>query len=156
MPTCFFIGHRTAPPDLLPRLIDAVERHAADYGVTEFVVGSHGDFDRLAAQAVREVKKRRPGVTLTRLLAYYRPDRPEALPPGCDGFLYPDGLETTPARFAIPSANRWMVRHCEYLIAYDRGYPGNTRAIVKLARRRESDGLMRVENLGEENIIIAS
>ena len=150
MPTCFFIGHRTAPPDILPRLIAAVERHITEYGVTEFIVGSHGDFDRLAAQAVRNVKKRHPEVTLTRLLAYYRTDRPEELSPGFDGSLFPDGLESVPKRFAIVQANRWMVHHCDCLIAYDRGYPGNTQAIVKLARAREKEGLMRVENLGEE------
>ncbi len=148
--TCFFIGHRTAPPDLLPRLVEAVERHVTDYGITEFIVGSHGSFDHLAAQAVRDVKKRHPDITLTRLLAYYRADRPEQLPPGYDGSLYPDGLESTPRRFAITYANRWMARRCDCLIAYDRGYPGNTQAIVRLARARERKGLARVENLGEE------
>lgn len=149
MPICFFIGHRTAPPSLLPRLIEAVEHHITEYGVTDFVVGSHGDFDRLAAQAVRDAKKRHPEVTLTRLLTCYRADRPEELPQGYDGSLYPDGLESTPPRCAIPYANRWMTRRCDYLIAYDRGYPGNTQAIVKAARAREKQGLLRVENLGE-------
>ena len=45
---------------------------------------------------------------------------------------------------------RGSVHHCDCLIAYDRGYPGNTQVIVKLARAREKEGLMRVENLGEE------
>ena len=37
----------------------------------------------------------------------------------------------------------------DFIIACDRGCPGNTQAIVKLARARERRGLMRVENLGE-------
>lgn len=49
MPTCFFIGHREAPDSLLPQLSAAVERHIMELGVTEFVVGSYGWFDSMAA-----------------------------------------------------------------------------------------------------------
>ena len=47
--TCFLIGHHDAPESLLPLLIDTVERHVVDYGVTVFTVGHYGAFDRLAA-----------------------------------------------------------------------------------------------------------
>lgn len=52
MNSCFFIGHREASEDILPELTEAVKRHTADYGVTEFIVGSYGGFDRMAAKAV--------------------------------------------------------------------------------------------------------
>ena len=57
MKTCFFIGHRETGERILPALAQEIERHVTEYGVTEFVVGHYGGFDRLAASAVREAKK---------------------------------------------------------------------------------------------------
>lgn len=71
MSICFFIGHRNAPETLKPLLAEAVERHIAEYGVTKFVVGHYGAFDRMAASTVRDAKKRYPEVTLTLLIPYY-------------------------------------------------------------------------------------
>ena len=103
--TCFFIGHRDAPEGVYARLRAAVERHITEDGVTDFVVGRHGSFDRLAARAVIEAKRRHPGVTLTLLMPYYRP-KAGPLPAGFDGSLFPEGLEAIPKRAAIVRANR--------------------------------------------------
>ena len=37
--TCFFIGHREATEEIYPLLAKEVERHGAELGVEEFVVG---------------------------------------------------------------------------------------------------------------------
>ena len=50
MKTCFFIGHRETSERVLPALTQEVERHITEYGVTEFVVGHYGGFDRLGIQ----------------------------------------------------------------------------------------------------------
>lgn len=50
--SCFFIGHREATEEIYPALQAAVEQHSTRNGVTEFVVGSYGGFDHLAAKAV--------------------------------------------------------------------------------------------------------
>ena len=73
MSTCFFIGHRETGDDILPRLTEAVERHITEYGVTEFVVGQYGNFDRLAARAARKAKESNREVVLTLPLPYYVP-----------------------------------------------------------------------------------
>mgnify|MGYP002627455971 CR=1 FL=1 len=145
--TCFFIGHRDAPEDIYAKLRDAVAIHITKHGVTDFVVGHYGRFDSMAARAVREEKVRYPEVTLTLLLPYYDPTKPLELPSGYAGSLYPDGLEHAPRRAAIVRANQYMVRHSDYLIAYDAGMIGNTRKLVEYARHREREGLIRVENL---------
>ncbi|MBR1560223.1 MAG: hypothetical protein IJ646_08300 [Clostridia bacterium] len=147
MSICFFIGHRDAPASILPKLRETVERHITAYSVTEFVVGRYDSFDTLAAQTVGEAKKRHPEIRLTLLLPYYDPIKPLELPSGFDGSLYPDGLEHTPRRVAIVRANQYMVRHSDYLIAYDAGRIGNTRKLVEYARHREAEGLIHVENL---------
>ena len=54
--SCFFIGHRDANVNIYPSLLSEVERHVTEYGVTDFFVGHYGSFDRMAAQAVKEVK----------------------------------------------------------------------------------------------------
>lgn len=145
---CFFIGHRETGEEILPSLEAAVERHIAEYGVTEFVVGGYGGFDRMAALAVRSAKKRHPSVTLVRLLPYHPAERAISLE-GFDGSLYPPGMETVPRRFAIPRANRWMVDHSGYLIACAQHPASNAWELTAYARRREEKGLIRVTNLYE-------
>ena len=56
MGVCFFIGHREADDELIPALTAAVERHITEYGVTNFMVGRYGNFDKLAARTVIDVK----------------------------------------------------------------------------------------------------
>ena len=145
--TCYFIGHRDTPVGILLRLEASVERHITEYGVTDFVVGKYGNFDHLAAQAVRAAKQRHPEIRLTLLLAYYNPTQSVDLPSGFDDSLYPDGLEFIPKRAAIVRANQYMIQHSDYLIAYDKGNIGNTRELVKHARHREKQGLIHIENL---------
>lgn len=154
MPVCFFLGHHDAPEAIQPLVDEAVLRHIRDYGVDEFVMGSYGNFDRMAARAVRNAKARCPELRLTLLLAYYRPEDHSILPPGFDGSLYPEGMESVPKWAAIVRANRYMIQHCDDLIAYDRGQIGNTRKLMKYARRRAEQGLLHVENLGCGNLIL--
>ena len=143
MPTCFFIGHREAPASLLSALDIEVERHITEYGVTDFVVGRYGQFDALAANCVKAAKKRHPEVTLTLLLPYHPYDRPTPTPSGFDGTFYPPGMETVPKRAAIIRANRYMVEHSEYLIAYAWHPASNARDLVEYAQRYEKQGRIK-------------
>ena len=144
MITCFFIGHRDAPKEIRPRLMEAIERHITEYGVTEFVVGHYGAFDRMAAHAVRDAKERHPDVCLILLLPYFPY---EHMADKYDGSYYPPGVEKVPKPFAIVKANEHMIQSSEYLICYNKGYVGKTRDFVEMALRREKTGLTRVENL---------
>ena len=150
MKTCFFIGHRDAPESIYHRLLVDVERHIIEYGVTDFVVGQYGSFDRLAMRALVSAKQRHPEIRLTLLLAYYNPLKRFDLPQGFDDSLYPEGMERVPRRAAIIRANQYMIRHSDYLIAYDARKIGNTRKLVDYALRRGKKGLIRVENLYDQ------
>lgn len=143
---CFFIGHRDAPASLFDALRAAVERHAG-WGVGEFIVGSYGSFDAMAARAVIAAKANYPGIRLTLLCPYHPAQRPVELPPGFDGALYPFE-EKVPPRFAISRANEAAIRLCDHLIAYA-VHPGNARDFLEYALRRQRGGLIRVENLGD-------
>lgn len=135
---CFFIGHREASEELLPALRSAIEQHIVTYGVTEFLVGTYGGFDRIAAQCVIEAKQHHPGIMLTLLLPYHPAERKMSLPPGFDGSCYPPGQETVPNRAAIVRANRYAVDHADYLIAYAWHAGSNARNLLDYALSRKS------------------
>ena len=151
MPTCFFIGHREALDSLLPQLSAAVEHHITELGVTDFVVGSYGWFDSMAARTVRAAKKHHPEVTLTLLLHSHPYDRPSPTPDGFDSTFYPPGMETVPKRAAIVRANRYMVEHSDYLISYAWHPASNARELTEYAKKREKKGLIQVTELSRES-----
>lgn len=70
MKSCFFIGHREISEEIFSALTKAVEHHIVHCGVTEFIVGNYGGFDRMAARAVIPAKALYPGITLLLLLSY--------------------------------------------------------------------------------------
>lgn len=141
---CFLIGHRDTSSDILPSLTTEIEHHIREQGITEFVVGQYGGFDRLAAHALYRCKTEYPGLTLTLLCAYHPVERAVILPRGFDGFWYPAGLEQVPRRFAIQRANRLAVEQSEYLIAGLR-HPGScTASLVRYALGRQRQGKLTV------------
>ena len=144
--SCFFIGHRDANDEIYPSLLAEVERHATEYGVRDFFVGHYGSFDRMAAQSVKEVKKRHPEVRLMLVLPYHPAIRPIETPKGFDGTYYPWEDERIPKRLAIIRTNQRMDT-CDYLIAYARHFLGGSGQIVEYARKCEAKGLIHVTNL---------
>lgn len=145
--SCFFIGHRDANDEIYPSLLAEVEHHATEYGVRDFFVGRYGSFDRMAAQAVKEVKKRHPEVCLMLVLPYHPAIRPIETPKDFDGTYYPWEDERIPKRLAIIRTNQRMVDACDYLISYARHFLGGSGQIVEYARKRETKRLIHVTNL---------
>lgn len=144
---CFFIGHRETSTELLPALEEAIERHIIEYDVTEFIVGYYGGFDRLAANAVIKAKQKHQQITLTLLLPYHPAERPVRIPDGFDSTYYPSNMEKVPRRFAIVRANRYVVDHVDYLIAYAWHPASNARELVEYAQTRARRGLICVTML---------
>ena len=138
--SCFFIGHREVSEEIYPALYAAVEQHILEYGVTEFIVGHYGGFDRLAASAVKEAKRFYPEVKLILLLPYHPAERPISTPDGFDGTFYPPGMESVPRKIAIVRVNRYVVDHVDYLIAYAWHPASNARELVEYANRRVKKG----------------
>ena len=134
--SCFFIGHRDASEEIYLALYTAVERHILKYGVTEFIVGHYGGFDRLAASAVKEAKRFYTGVRLTLLVPYHPSERPSPTPDGFDGTFYPPGMESVPHKVAIVRANRYVVDSVDYLIAYAWHPASNAWELAEYAKRR--------------------
>ena len=145
--SCFFIGHREAPEDIASTLASEVRRHITELGVTEFIVGHYGRFDSMAGQAVIAAKREFPYIRLLLLIPYHPAEAPVNLPEGYDGTYYPPGMESVPRRFAIVRANRYMVDHTDYLIAYAWHPASNARELVEYAETRQKRGLMQVTRI---------
>ena len=136
MKSCFFIGHREADERLLPCLISTIEKLVSQEKVTCFYVGGYGGFDRVAAGAVKQIKKRYPEVMLIRVLPYHPAERPIETPYGFDGTCYPAGMEKVPRRYAIVQANKRMVDHVDWLVAYVCHGASNSRKVLEYAQKR--------------------
>lgn len=136
MKSCFFIGHREADERLLLQLIRTIEQLVFQENVTCFYVGGYGGFDRIAAGAVKQVKRRHPEIILMLVLPYHPAERPVQTPYGFDGTYYPEGMETVPRRFAIVQANKYMVDNVDWLVAYVCHGACNSRKILEYAQKQ--------------------
>ena len=149
MVTCFFIGHRDAPESLSQLVSEIVEHHIVCFGVSDFVVGHYGSFDRMAARAVIAAKARHPHIRLTLLLPYHPSVHPVELADGFDGSHYPPIMDGVPPRAAIVCANKYSIDHSDYLIAYARYATGGTAQMFEYAQKLSKKGLLHITNLAD-------
>ena len=145
--SCFFIGHREVSEEIYPALYAAVEQHILEYGVTEFIVGHYGGFDRLAASAVKAAKHLYPEVKLILLLPYHPAEQPISTPDGFDSTLYPPGMESVPRKAAIIRANHYVVDQIDYLIAYVWQSTSNAKKLVEYAWKRKKKNSISITTL---------
>ena len=71
------------------------------------------------------------------LIPYHPAARLIKLPPGFDNSFYPPGTEKVPLRLAIVCANRYMVDHVDFLIAYARHPGSNAKELAEYAQRKK-------------------
>ena len=134
---------------MLPRLELTIERLIAEENVCYFYVGGYGGFDRIATVAVKRAKQKYPDTTLMLVLPYHPAEHPTEAPDGFDGTYHPEGLESTPRRYAIVRTNQIMVDTCDWLICYVRHGASNSRNLLEYAQRRASKGMIQIKNLYE-------
>ena len=142
-------GHGTAPYSILPHIKQAIEDHYTKYGITSFYVGSRGQFDSMAATAVKQAKQQYPDIRLVLVLAYHPGERPVDLTGGFDSSFYPP-LEHVPRPYAIVRANQYMVDTADTMICYVK-HPGNTRNLIEYAQRRQKKDGVIIENVAENS-----
>src|SRR5699024_5913754 len=61
---------------------------------------------------------------------------------------YPPGMESVPRKVAIVRANRYMVDHTDFLIAYAWHPASNAKNLLEYARKREGKGLGCIRKVG--------
>lgn len=104
MKRCFLFGHREDCGALFEQIFCIVKKLTEEYAVEEFIVGSRGGFDRIAAAAVAAVRESHPKIRLVLLQAYYQPQKGSSFFP-FDCCWFPSDMENVPKRLAIPRAN---------------------------------------------------
>lgn len=130
--SCFLFGHSDTSQSIYPYLEQAIENEV-NKGVSVFYVGYHGNFDHMAASALRSAKRRHPAITLMLLLAYHPAERFMETPPDFDGTFYPP-LEGVPRKYALIRANQYMVKASDSLICFVK-HSGNARNLLEYAER---------------------
>lgn len=145
--SCFLFGHADTPQSIVPILEQAIEIEVAK-GVSMFYVGYHGNFDRMAASALRAVKHRHKDILIMLVLAYHPAEQPIEVPLDFDGTYYPP-LEGIPRRYAIVRANQHMIKTADSLICYVRHH-GNTRNLLDLATRLATTKDLQIKNLASD------
>ncbi len=111
---CTFFGHADAPQAVRSELERVIRELIENEGVTVFYAGVQGAFDQSVHFLLDRLKEEYPRITHYRVLPY-RPVKKDALP---DNTLLPDGIETTPRRFAILYRNKWMLQQAQYVVTY--------------------------------------
>ncbi len=116
-------------------LIESLIRHNH---AREFVVGRHGEFNRLFADVVRELKERYPHLQLT--LAEPFPSRSVALYKDYYDLLYdrvtvPPLLVQRRLKNATACRDRWVVEGCDVIITYVNARAGRAYKALCYAQR---------------------
>ena len=101
-------------------------------GADMFLLGGYGEFDRMAASVVWELKQRYPHVKSVLVKPYLDREMDESK---YDWTVYP-GLEKVPSRYAISHRNRRMVEDADLVVAYVQHTWGGAAQTLEYAKRK--------------------
>ncbi len=132
--TCFCIGYGRCELDALDLLDATIEKHITEYGVREFVVGTHARHEGWIVCSLMQAKKRHPDIVLKLLLARKPGKRQAPLPLCFDQGHHPADMPKAPFYRAKAQANRYMLEHADYLIACVQQPPRSVRHLLKHAQ----------------------
>lgn len=140
-----FCGHAevTNPDALRAWLAETVEDLIIQGAVT-FYLGGYGAFDRIAASAVRGLKRQHPNIESVLVLPYLNREMDAS---GYDSTVYPP-LESVPRRFAIFKRNEWMVNASDVVVAYVAHDWGGAAKTLAYARRKKKQIIEYPERKG--------
>ncbi len=113
--TAMFIGHRECyglpETKLKQTIVECIEK-----GITVFLSGGQGGFDRAAAGTIYRLKEQYPYIKNSLVIPYLSfKIFDEAI---FDEIIFPDGFEKYHYKAAIGQRNRYMVDHASVAICY--------------------------------------
>ena len=142
MLTCAFFGHREVLlPDIPQKLDAALSALLLRDASFRFLVGGMGEFDAMAAQAVRRAKRRETHKQIElHLVLPYMENRlnrfPDEYRSRFDEIYIPAELADVYFKRAIPLRNRWMVDQAAVVVACVARDFGGAHAALEYARQR--------------------
>ena len=153
MHICTFAGHSFVySPAVKSRLNEEIEKYLSEVGEASFYVGGRGEFDSMAAAAVRaaKVRHKEKEIRLYLIEPYLHTSMnrdKEYYEERYDGIIIPQELIGVHPKAAIQKRNRWMVDQAELLISFVSRDFGGAFETLKYAKRVNT---IRIINLAEE------
>ena len=136
---CTFFGHREAPLSLKDEVKKAVEDLFLKCNIKDFCVGNNGNFDYIVQSVLQNLIDE--GLEIDYIIYTSRIDE-LALNKHQEKTIFPEGLETTPKRFAIVRRNDLLIKKSNYLICYVNHIASNS---YKLRKKAEKYGLIIID-----------
>ena len=134
--TCSFFGHKDAPSNIYPTLVETINELITNHEINSFLVGNQGSFDSMVLRALRKLKQEHPHISYNVVLAYMPTEKQEYDPYEFGETMIPEGLETVHPRYAISWRNKWMVNESEYVVAYVKHSWGGAAKYLELAQKK--------------------
>ena len=132
--TCTFFGHRDCDEKIYENLRNTIIELIQNEGVTKFLVGNNGAFDRLVLKVLKGLENYLYDIDICVMLAYF-PTEQSVIE---DNYtLLPEGIEEVPKRFAIDYRNKYMLDRSEYVITYVVADFGGAAKYAKRAKRQK-------------------
>ncbi len=132
--TVTFCGHsKINKPEEVSKWLDTILPSLIEGGANTFYLGGYGDFDSLAASAVRRQKAVYPDIASVLVLAYLNRNVDASR---YDKTTYPP-LEKVPPRFAILKRNEWMVSVSDVVVSGVTHSWGGAAKTLNFAKRRK-------------------
>ena len=129
-----FCGHsQVSNSDAVAATLKTVIADLISEGATEFYLGGYGEFDSMAAHAVREAKAAHPEIISMLVIPYMDRDFDPAL---YDNSVYPP-LETVPLKFAISKRNEWMIDQADVVVSCITHGWGGAATTLRYAQRKK-------------------
>ena len=142
MSACTFFGHSECYGLNVAMLRSAIEE-LIKRGITEFVVGNHGQYDGMVLSCLQDLSKDYPEISYSVALAYL-PTHKQEYDIYHGHSFYPEGLEIGPAKFAIERRNRYLINAADICLCYINHTFGGAYKFARMAKRRG----LQVINLG--------
>lgn len=128
-----FIGHRYIEKhkEVYEELYKTVAYLIEHKEFVEFLVGKNGEFDEIAASAVRRAQKDfgKANSSLVWVQAY-KTVTDKYAENSYDEIIVPDELSEVYRKAALEARNKWMVDRCELLVAYVENKKSNSGKIL--------------------------
>ncbi len=139
--TALFIGHSECYGLTRQRVEEAIIQ-LIEKGVTDFLSGGQGGFDRLCAGCVHSLKKQYPHIVNCLVIPYLNFNIIDK--DIFDEIIYPEGFEKYHYKAAIPARNKYMVDNAAFAICYvNNGWGGAAQTYGKAIKKK-----LNVINLG--------
>ena len=137
-----FIGHNecygVSAQQVEQAIIDLINK-----GVTVFIIGGQGGFDRICAGCVHRLKKQYPDIINCLVIPYltFTVFDKNIF----DDIIYPEGFEKYHFKAAIPARNRYMVDNAAFAICYvNHGWGGAAQTYERAIKKK-----LNIINLGD-------